>query len=101
MHQINVVTSLKVLPVWKVFEKIDCLLKAMSVRVRVFSLLSLYCSLSQYNFNVLHHFKYKFSSILFRGTIFLDSVVKIHFHLSVLMFSWQKPSVSHVHQFSR
>jgi hypothetical protein len=28
------------------------------------SLLSLYCSLSKYNFNVLHHFKYMFSSIL-------------------------------------
>jgi hypothetical protein len=72
----------------------------MSVGVGVFSLLSLCCSLSKYNFNVLHHFKYKFSNILFWGTIFLDSVVKISFHLAVLMLSRQEPSVSHVHQFS-
>jgi hypothetical protein len=63
------------------------------------SLLSLYCSLSKYNFHVLHHFKYKFSSILSWGTIFLNSVVKMTFHLVVLMFSWQEPPVSHVHQF--
>jgi hypothetical protein len=30
MHQI-VVASFKILPVWKVLEKIDCLLKGMSV----------------------------------------------------------------------
>jgi hypothetical protein len=64
------------------------------------SLLSLYYSLSKYNFNIHHHFKYKFSSILFQGTIFLDSVVKMAFHLAILMFSWQEPPVSHVHQFS-
>jgi hypothetical protein len=38
MHQINVVTSLKVLSVRKVLEKIDYLLKGMSVRVGVFFL---------------------------------------------------------------
>jgi hypothetical protein len=38
MHKINVVTSLKVLPVRKVIKKIDCFLKGMSVRVRVFFL---------------------------------------------------------------
>jgi hypothetical protein len=38
MHQINVVTSLKVLPVRKVHEKIDCFLKGMSIRVGVFFL---------------------------------------------------------------
>jgi hypothetical protein len=38
MHQINDVTSLKVLPVRKVLEKIDCFLKGMSIRVGVFFL---------------------------------------------------------------
>jgi hypothetical protein len=73
----------------------------MSVGVGFLSLLSLYYSLPKYNFNVLHHFKYKFSSILFWDTIFLDSVVKMVFHLAILMFSRQEPSVLHVHQFSR
>jgi hypothetical protein len=41
MHQINVVISLKVLPVWKILEKIDCFLNGMSVRVGVFFL---FCS---------------------------------------------------------
>jgi hypothetical protein len=35
MHQINAVTSLKVLPIWKVFENFDCFLKGMFVRVGV------------------------------------------------------------------
>jgi hypothetical protein len=38
MHQINAVTSLKVLPVRKLLEKIDCFFKGMSVRVGVFFL---------------------------------------------------------------
>jgi hypothetical protein len=38
MHQINAVTSLKVLPVRKVLEKINCFLKGMSIRVGVFFL---------------------------------------------------------------
>jgi hypothetical protein len=38
MHQINAVASLKILPVWKVLEKIDCFLKGMSVGVGVFFL---------------------------------------------------------------
>jgi hypothetical protein len=38
MHQINAVTSLKVLSVRKVLKKIDCFLKGMSVRVGVFFL---------------------------------------------------------------
>jgi hypothetical protein len=38
MHQINTVTSLKVLLVRKVLEKIDCFLKVMSVRFGVFFL---------------------------------------------------------------
>jgi hypothetical protein len=38
MHQINAVTSLKVLPVRKVLKKIDCFLKGMFVRVGVFFL---------------------------------------------------------------
>jgi hypothetical protein len=38
MHQINAVASLKILPVWKVLEKIDCFLNGMSVRVGVFFL---------------------------------------------------------------
>jgi hypothetical protein len=88
MHQINAVTSLKVLSVRKVLETNLLLLERYVCQSWSFlSLLSLYCSLSKYIFNVLHHFKYKFSSILFRGTIFLDSVVKMHFHLAVLMFS--------------
>jgi hypothetical protein len=41
MHQINVVTSLKVLPLQKVLEKLDCFLKGMSVRVGVFFLFCL------------------------------------------------------------
>jgi hypothetical protein len=40
IHQINDVTSLKVLSVRKVIEKIDCFLNGMSVRVGVFFL---YC----------------------------------------------------------
>jgi hypothetical protein len=39
MHQINDVVSLKILLVWKVFKKIDCFLKDMSVGVGVFFLL--------------------------------------------------------------
>jgi hypothetical protein len=42
MHQINAVASLKVLPVRKVLEKIDCFLKGMSVRVGVFFLFCLF-----------------------------------------------------------
>jgi hypothetical protein len=38
MHQINAVESLKILPVRKVLEKIDCFLKGMSVKVGVFFL---------------------------------------------------------------
>jgi hypothetical protein len=38
MHQINVVASLKILPIQKVLEKNDCFSKNMSVRVRVFFL---------------------------------------------------------------
>jgi hypothetical protein len=38
MHQINAVISLNVLPVRNVFEKNDCFLKGMSVRVGVFFL---------------------------------------------------------------
>jgi hypothetical protein len=38
MYQINAVISLKILPVRKVPEKIDCFLKDMSVRVGVFFL---------------------------------------------------------------
>jgi hypothetical protein len=83
------------------WQKIDCFLKGVSVRVRVFFL---FCSFTVPFSNTTSMFftifKYKFSSILFQGTIFLDGVVKMHFHLMVLMFSWQKPSVSHVHQFS-
>jgi hypothetical protein len=38
MHQIKAVASLKILPVRKVLEKIDCFLKGMSVGVGVFFL---------------------------------------------------------------
>jgi hypothetical protein len=38
MHQINAMTSLKVLPVMKVLEKIDCCFKGMSVKGGVFFL---------------------------------------------------------------
>jgi hypothetical protein len=48
--------------------------------------LSLYYSLSKYSFNVLHHFKYKFTSILFRGTIFLDGVVRTNSSVLHILF---------------
>jgi hypothetical protein len=63
------------------------------------SLLSLYCSLPKYNLNDLYHLKYKFSCIPFQGTIFLDRVIEMPFHLAVLMFSLQEPLVLHEHQF--
>jgi hypothetical protein len=42
MHQINDVTSLRVLIVQKILEKIDCFLKGMSIRVEVFFLFYLF-----------------------------------------------------------
>jgi hypothetical protein len=75
MHQINAVISLKVLPVRKVFEKIDCFLKGMSVRVGVFFLFcsftvsfpnttSMFFTISNTSFPVYYFRALSFSAVL-------------------------------------
>jgi hypothetical protein len=75
MHQINAVTSLKVLPVRKVLKKIDCFLKGMSVRVGVFFLVcpftvpfpittSMFFTISNTSFPVYYFGALSFSMVL-------------------------------------
>jgi hypothetical protein len=80
MHQINVVTCLKVLSVRKVLKRY--VYQSWSF----LSLLFLYCSLSKYNFNVLYQFKYKFSVYCFRALSFLTVLLKCIFILQYLCF---------------
>jgi hypothetical protein len=71
MHPINAVTSLKVLPVWKVLEKIDCFLKGTSVIVGVFILFcpfpnttSMFFTISNTSFPVYYFGALSFSTVL-------------------------------------
>jgi hypothetical protein len=75
MHQINAVISLKVLPVRKILEKIDCFLKGMSVRVEVFFLFcpfivpflnttSMFFTISNTSFPVYYFGALSFSTVL-------------------------------------
>jgi carbon starvation protein CstA len=75
MHQINDVASLKILPVWKVHEKIDYFLKGMSVGVGVFFLFcsftipfpnttSMFFTISNISFPVFYFEALSFSTVL-------------------------------------
>jgi hypothetical protein len=75
MHQINAMTSLKVLPVRNVLEKIDCFLKGVSVRIRVFFLFypfivlfpnttSMFFTISNTSFPVYYFRALSFSTVL-------------------------------------
>jgi hypothetical protein len=75
MHQINAVASLKILPVWKVLEKIDCFLKGMLIGVGAFFLFcpstvpfpntaSMFFTISNISFSVYYFGALSFSTVL-------------------------------------
>jgi hypothetical protein len=101
MHQINIVVSFNILPVWKVLKKIWLLLESFGSRSWSFlSLLSLYYSLSKYNLNVFTISNIFFPVYRFEALSFSTVLSKYLFILRYLC-SLQEPSMSHEHQFSR